>query len=62
MYDDPRHLRDREIKLRVDEATYELISALARFHRTQKAVYVRDLVESQLELLAGDTTEEQAVA
>ena len=37
MYADPNHLRDREIKLRVDDATYRLIDALAQFHRTQKA-------------------------
>lgn len=54
MYADPSHLRDREIKLRVDEATYNLIDALATFNKTQKAVLVRDLVESALERLAND--------
>lgn len=57
MYDNPQHLKDREIKVRVDDATYELISALARFHRTQKAVYVRDLVEAHLESLVDDNQE-----
>lgn len=62
MYSDPRHLRDREIKLRVDETTYKLIEALAEFHRTQKAVLVRDLVESGLQLLAHEDTEQDHVA
>lgn len=52
MYADPKHLRDREIKLRVDEATYDVIEALARFHRTQKAVLVREFVQAQLDQLA----------
>lgn len=54
MYSDPRHLKDREIKLRVDEDTYNLISAIARFNRTQKAVLVRELVEAQLEKIAAE--------
>lgn len=54
MYENPKHLKDREIKLRVDEATYNLIEALASFRRTQKAVLVRDIVESVLERLADD--------
>lgn len=62
MYANPRHLRDREIKLRVDETTYKLIEALAEFHRTQKAVLVRDLVESGLQLLAHEDTEQDHVA
>jgi hypothetical protein len=62
MYDNPSHLKDREIKLRVDEATYDLIGALARFHRTQKAVLVRDLVEAALERLADEGNEEHTAA
>lgn len=62
MYDNPSHLKDKEIKLRVDETTYNLIGALARFHRTQKAVLVRDLVEAALERLAGEDSEEHNAA
>jgi len=62
MYADPSHLRDREIKLRVDDATYKLIDALAQFHRTQKAVLVRDLVEAALERLAAEDSDEVSVA
>lgn len=62
MYADPKHIRDREIKLRVDEATYELIEALARFHRTQKAVLVRELVEAQLEQFTDEDSNEGQAA
>ncbi|MFD1216386.1 hypothetical protein [Microbulbifer celer] len=61
MYANPKHIRDREIKLRVDDATYQLIEAMAQYHRTQKAVLVRDMVEAQLSRLeAEDTNEGQA--
>lgn len=62
MYADPKHLRDREIKLRVDEATYDVIEALARFHRTQKAVLVREFVQAQLDQLASEDNGETNVA
>lgn len=62
MYADPRHVRDREIKLRVDEATYELIEAMARFHRTQKAVLVREFVEAQLVRLESEDTDNEVAA
>lgn len=62
MYADPRHVRDREIKLRVDDDTYELIDALARFHRTQKAVLVREFVEAQLAQLADQDNDKATAA
>lgn len=62
MYADPRHVRDREIKLRVDDATYELIDALARFHRTQKAVLVREFVEAQLAQFSDEHSNEGQAA
>jgi hypothetical protein len=62
MYADPNHLRDREIKLRVDADTFALIEALARFHRTQKAVLVREFVEAQLAALTVEDTGEQTAA
>lgn len=62
MYADPRHVRDREIKLRVDDATYELIEAMARFHRTQKAVLIRELVEAQLQQFEREDSNEQTAA
>jgi predicted DNA-binding protein len=62
MYADPNHLRDREIKLRLDADTYQLVEALAKFHKTQKAVLVRDLVEAALERAAAEDTHKQQVA
>ena len=48
MYSNPKHVRDHEIKVRVDEATFNLIEAAAEFHRTQKAVLARELIEAGL--------------
>lgn len=62
MYANPKHLHDREIKVRVDEDTFELIQALAKFHRTQRAVLCRELLEAQLAVLSSETTAEQEVA
>ena len=57
-----KHLHDREIKVRVDEDTFELIQALAKFHRTQRAVLCRELLEAQLAALASENTGDQNVA
>lgn len=62
MYANRNHLHDREIKVRVDEDTFELIQALAKFHRTQRAVLCRELLEAQLAALSLETTAEQEVA
>ncbi|MEB2514814.1 hypothetical protein D3C76_1550650 [compost metagenome] len=62
MYANPKHLHDREIKVRVDEDTFELIQALAKFHRTQRAVLCRELLEAQLAALASENTDEHQVA
>lgn len=48
MYDVRRHTKDREVKLRLDEATYERLCATARENRTQRAVMARELVEQGL--------------
>jgi predicted DNA-binding protein len=62
MYAHPSHLHDREIKLRLDEDTYLAVEALAKFHKTQKAVFVRDLVEAALERAVAEDTHNQQVA
>lgn len=61
MYADPKHLKDREIKVRFDEATYNAIEALANLHRTQRAVFVRELIETALAHMA-EEEHEQSVA
>lgn len=48
MYHDPKHLRDHITKIRLDEETDELLQSLAKFHRTQKAVLARELLEASL--------------
>ncbi|WKT59132.1 hypothetical protein Q2E61_09345 [Microbulbifer thermotolerans] len=62
MYANPKHLKDHEIKLRVDEETYNLIEAIAKFNRTQKAVLVREFVEAQLAKLAEENINAECVA
>ncbi|MFG0356555.1 hypothetical protein [Pseudomonas sp. zbq_11] len=62
MYANPKHLHDREIKVRVDEDTFNLIQALAAYHRTQRAVLCRELLEAQLAALASENTGDQNVA
>ncbi|MEX2962826.1 hypothetical protein [Microbulbifer sp. TYP-18] len=42
--------------MRVDDATYQLIEAMAQYHRTQKAVLVRELVEAQLEQFSDENS------
>lgn len=48
MYADPKHLHDHITKVRLDEDTDDLLGSLARFHRTQKAVLARELLEAKL--------------
>jgi predicted DNA-binding protein len=56
MYVDPRHLKDREVKVRFDQETFDAIQALANLHRTQRAVFIRELVEAALDRM---TTKEE---
>ena len=51
MYQDPKHLKIREIKVRLDENTYQLVEAVANYNRTQRAVIARELVEEGLKNL-----------
>lgn len=44
MYDDPTHIRDREIKLRLNDDELALVDALARYNRRQRAAFIRELV------------------
>ncbi|MDM9593604.1 hypothetical protein QU617_09805 [Pseudomonas guariconensis] len=62
MYANRNYLHDREIKVRVDEDTFNLIQALAAYHRTQRAVLCRELLEAQLAALASENTGDQSAA
>jgi hypothetical protein len=62
MYADPKHLKDHEIKLRVDEATFRAIDALSELHHTQRAVFVRELVLAGLAKMVEAEEHEARVA
>ena len=42
-YSKPAHKKEREIKIRIDEADFNAVVALASFKCTQKAVLARDI-------------------
>lgn len=44
MYADPKHIRDREVKVRLDDASFDLLEAMATFSRRQRAVLARELI------------------
>lgn len=62
MYADPKHIRDHITKVRLNEDTDELLTCLARFHRTQKAVFARDLLEKALSELLDEHNGDSSVA
>ncbi len=43
-YEDPTHLRNKVIKVRLNEDERELVAVLARLNKRQPAVLLRDLV------------------
>ncbi|MND23296.1 hypothetical protein D3C76_274260 [compost metagenome] len=47
-YDDRSHLHDQITRVRLDQDTDDLLRSLAKFHRTQKAVLARELLEASL--------------
>lgn len=51
MYANPKHIRDREVKVRLDDAAFELLDAMATFSRRQRAVLARELIEEGLKSL-----------
>jgi hypothetical protein len=48
MYDDPTHIRDHVIKLRLNDEERAVVDALARYNRAQPAAFVRELVMSSV--------------
>lgn len=44
MYDDPAHIRDHEVKVRLNDEELAVVDALARYNRRQRAAFVRELV------------------
>lgn len=62
MYADPTHLRNKVIKVRLNEDERDLVDALARINKRQPAVLLRDLVLQGLALFEQEITEEQRAA
>ncbi len=48
MYDDPKHIRDHVVKVRLNDAEMRLLEALAEFNHAQPAAFARDLVLEQM--------------
>lgn len=44
MYADPRHIRDHEVKVRLNEDEMHVLDALAQYNQTQKSVLARELI------------------
>lgn len=44
MYADPTHVRDHEVKVRLNDDELALVDALARYNRRQRAAFMRELV------------------
>ena len=57
MYDDPRHLKVHEIKVRFDEDSYQAIRALARLLGLQPSVLCRELLLDRLDLVQEENHE-----
>jgi hypothetical protein len=51
MYADPSHIRDNEVKVRLNDQELAVVEALAQFNQRQRAVFVRDLMLEGLALL-----------
>ncbi|WP_372438237.1 hypothetical protein ACCM60_14170 [Pseudomonas chlororaphis subsp. aureofaciens] len=66
MYADPSHARTNVTKVRLNDRTDNLLTAIAEFQHTQKAVLAREILEARLmemlEELGGDVNAEEAVA
>ncbi|MBK6280006.1 MAG: hypothetical protein IPF57_18740 [Gammaproteobacteria bacterium] len=49
MYDDPKHIRDHVVKVRLNEVEMRLLAALAEFNRVHLiATFARSLVIEQM--------------
>lgn len=61
-YFEPDHLHDKPTKVRLDEAADDLLTAMARFQRTQKAVLAREILERGLNQMMEELTSKTEVA
>lgn len=61
-YFDSDHLHDKPTKVRLDVAADDLLSAMARFKRTQKAVLAREILERGLDQMMQELNAKTDVA
>ncbi|MFC4526378.1 hypothetical protein ISN76_13100 [Dyella halodurans] len=62
MYADPTHLRNKVIKVRLNDDERDLVDALARVNKTQPAVLLRELVLQGLSLFEQESNDTRHVA
>jgi predicted transcriptional regulator len=62
MYDDPTHIRDHEVKVRLSDAELAVVDALARYNRRQRAAFIRDLVMASVARCEAQGSAEQQAA
>lgn len=56
MHFDPSHMHDKPTKVRLDEVADDLLTAMARYQRTQKAVLAREILERGLNQMMEELT------
>lgn len=62
MYDDPTHIRDHEVKVRLSDAELAVVDALARYNRRQRAAFIRELVMASVSRCETQSTDTNQVA
>lgn len=62
MYADPRHIRDHEVKVRLNEDELELLESLAKYNRSQRAVMARELLLAALASVKGESQQQHLLA
>lgn len=62
MYDDPAHIRDHEIKVRLNDDELAVVDALARYNQRQRATFIRDLVMASVARIEADRSEQTRAA
>lgn len=62
MYDDPTHIRDHEIKVRLSDAELAVVDALARYNRRQRAAFIRELVMASVARCEAQSTDTNQAA
>ncbi|HEX7112730.1 MAG TPA: ribbon-helix-helix protein, CopG family [Mizugakiibacter sp.] len=62
MYADPTHVRDHEVKVRLNDDELALVDALARYNRRQRAAFMRELVMASVRRYEQKASDKDKVA